>query len=231
MNKKLEDMFIDVDLDKIESTETKDVWDITLDGGATPKEEIPKEEIPKGEAPKEEVDVLKILEEIVTSTQEADKAEEETDKSWKELKKEVEASKDVNLQKKLSEYEENISKERLSREQIEKSYETLKSEFDKLLQDKLVSDAQWQKAEKINEVVSNDPELQAIVAYSYKASDDNTYNDKLVSAAKEYLRKVWNIDVDDLLQQKGQDAKTRLADEDPTVTSPDWQGSLYGMFE
>lgn len=286
MNKKLEDMFIDVDLDKIPAEE--ETTPITLDGEppatvedepvadedkVTKKEDEPspsddvidepkwdeeekpsedKDKSPEDtvESPKDEddkspeeedgkspedwtdTDVLKILEEIVSSTEEAEEAAKKTDKSADDLKKKVEGSWDEELKKQLEEYEKNLSEERIARQKLQTSNETLQAEYDKLLQDKLVADAQGQKAEKIQEVINQDPELQAIVAYAYKSGDDETYKEKLVSAAKEYLRKVWDIDVDELLSIKGSEAKSALWwDPWTEISSPSKSDSIYGMFE
>jgi hypothetical protein len=38
-------------------------------------------------------------------------------------------------------------------------------------------------------VIDNDDILQAIVAYTYKSKEDPSYKDKLITAAKELLRR------------------------------------------
>jgi len=114
------------------------------------------------------------------------------------------------LKKKFADFEAQLEEERLSKQKLQTINETLQKEYDKLLSDKLTSDVQNTQIGKIYEAIDADPELKAIVAYSIKSKDDDSYKPKLGAAVQEYLRKVAGIDVDELKKTLGNSAKNAL---------------------
>lgn len=114
------------------------------------------------------------------------------------------------MKKKFSEFETKLQEKDFANQKLQKSNETLQKEYDKLLSDKLTSDVQNTQIGKIYEAIDADPELKAIVAYSIKSKDDDSYKQKLGAAVQEYLRKVAGIDVDELKKTLGNSAKNSL---------------------
>jgi len=133
-------------------------------------------------APEADDEVQKIIKELET-------AATTTDDTAKELTDKAKASWDKEVVDLVEELTQSVTRERILRQAAEKESSTYKEEYGKTLDEKNALDLENKQKSRLYGIIDSDELLQSIVAYSYKAKDDPSYKDKLITAAKELLRR------------------------------------------